>query len=557
MALKMPIVEIPIDAKGFERFTELFGKYEEKLAKTPGVWQKVNKEFRQTTAAILAQNQAMAELNKGEPGKLRVAESTWRNIAGFTGSALRNTLRISTELLRWGTLIGGGLLGGSLFGLTHMAGEVSGYRRTAKGLGVSYGGLRSADINLSRFVDPGAFLSSINQAISNPALATPLYALGVNPNGSTENVSLATLRAMRRLALSTPRNELGLISQAYGLGPFGGLETLMRLRSTSASEFYQQLQATRRDTGALGLPAGVGRQWQDFQTQLQRAGAEIFKTFVVGLAPLAGPLSKLSSAFSGFLERIMKGPILKEGIDKLANWLNNFSAKLTSKKFESAMDNFLADSGTVAAGLHEVANAMRRLGIGAHVAGKVGGAIWKYNPINWIPRGEAWLAEKGINWLTAPIGIQQNNPGNLKFAHQFGATRGAHGFANFGTPAEGMIAMARQLELYRYRGLDTIGQIVPKYAPKKDHNDVAAYIRALTRSMHVGANTPLNLGDPAVLTRLMNAMIMHEQGRNPYGSLAGRAAVSVLSDSGIVVTARHVTGGNPVLAGAGLAGVPQ
>ena len=557
MALRMPIVEIPIDSKGFERFTELFQKYEERLAKTPGVWRKVNKEFRQTTAAVLAQNQAMAELNKTEPGKLRVAESTWRNIAGFSGSVLRNVLRTSTELLRWGTLIGGGLLGGSLFGLTHLAGDVSGYRRTAKGLGLSIGGLRSADINLSRFVDPGAFLSSINQAISNPALASPLYALGVNPNGSTENVSLSMLRAMRRLALSTPRNELGLISQAYGLGPFGGLETLMRLRSTSAGEFYQQLQATQRDTGALGLPPGVGREWQDFHTQLQRAGAEIFKTFVVGLAPLAGPISKLSHAFVGFLERVLSGPILKQGIDKFAHWLDTFSAKVESKKFERSIDTFLSDSGTVARGIHEIANAMHKIGIGAHVAGKVGGAIWDYNPANLIPRAEWWLAKKGINWLTAPIGIQQNNPGNLKFAHQFGATLGAHGFAKFGTPAEGMLAMARQLELYRLRGIDTIGQIAPTYAPKSDHNDVAAYIRALTRSMHVGANTPLNLGDPVVLTRLMNAMIMHEQGRNPYGRLASRAAVQVTSDSGIIVTARHATGGNPVLAGAGLAGVPQ
>src|SRR5690242_20005483 len=164
----MPIVEIPIDSKQFERFNDLFGQYEERLQKTPGFWQKVNKEFRDSTAAILAQNQAMKEFGATDPGKLRQVESGWRSIASFSGTILGNTMRITRQLLKWGTLLGGGLLGGSLWGLTHMAADVAGYRRQAMGLGMSVGSLRSFDVNFGRLGDPGSFLSSINQAISNP-----------------------------------------------------------------------------------------------------------------------------------------------------------------------------------------------------------------------------------------------------------------------------------------------------------------------------------------------------------------------------------------------------
>jgi len=45
-----------------------------------------------------------------------------------------------------------------------------------------------------------------------------------------------------------------------------------------------------------------------------------------------------------------------------------------------------------------------------------------------------------------------------------------------------------------------------------------AYVAAISRRLGVGANDQLNLKDPATLSRLMSAMIQHEQGYNPYGA---------------------------------------
>jgi hypothetical protein len=345
MPLRMPIVEIPINSTEFDKFQKTFSSYQSELAKNPGLWKK-------TSEAIFGGSAALKQL--GSAG--RPAESLWKNVAGYSKSVLSNTMRVTEQLLKWGTILGGGLIGGSLFGITRMASDVAGYRRSALGLGMSIGGYRSFGVNFGRLGDPGGFLSAINQAISNPALQSPLYALGVNPTGSTGQVSVAMLRAMRQLAKNTPRGELGLMSEAYGLGPFGGLDKLMLLKAMGNKEFASLLAGNAADKGPLGISPKTALAWQNFTTQLNLAGGEIFTVFVKGLAPLEKPLEGLSKAFAGFLTRLMSGPLLKHGIDKLADFLNKFSVEMTSKKFENAVSGLVSDTGKIAAALHVLAH---------------------------------------------------------------------------------------------------------------------------------------------------------------------------------------------------------
>src|SRR6185437_3956194 len=53
------------------------------------------------------------------------------------------------------------------------------------------------------------------------------------------------------------------------------------------------------------------------------------------------------------------GPILKEGVNKLADWLNKFSVELASQKFQNAVSMLVSDTGTIAKGLHVLANEIR------------------------------------------------------------------------------------------------------------------------------------------------------------------------------------------------------
>ncbi|WON77019.1 hypothetical protein [Serratia sp. UGAL515B_01] len=119
-------------------------------------------------------------------------------------------------------------------------------------------------------------------------------------------------------------------------------------------------------------------------------------------------------------------------------------------------------------------------------------------------------------------GVRNNNPGNLDYVGQSGASLERVGgrFAKFDTPEAGLNAMSNQLMRYfegktTGRQLKTISDIVSTWAPRKE-NDTAAYIDAISKRTGIPANKELNLRDPSQIAALMNAMIHHENGGNPY-----------------------------------------
>lgn len=154
-----------------------------------------------------------------------------------------------------------------------------------------------------------------------------------------------------------------------------------------------------------------------------------------------------------------------------------------------------------------------------------------------------------------PRGIRNNNPGNLNYVGQPGATResGPNGrFAVFQTAEEGLVALARQLRLYAQRGINSVRAIISKFAPPTE-NDTQAYIESVSKRLGVDANASLNVNDPRVMQGLMDAIIKVENGRNPYSTeqLASASAVRASAGQGggtapVTLTQEttiHVTGG--------------
>lgn len=154
-----------------------------------------------------------------------------------------------------------------------------------------------------------------------------------------------------------------------------------------------------------------------------------------------------------------------------------------------------------------------------------------------------------------PRGIRNNNPGNLNFVGQTGATRetGPNGrFAVFQTAEEGLQALAHQLRLYSQRGINSVRAIISKFAPPSENN-TQAYINSVSKRLGVDANSTLDVNDPRVMQGLMDAIIKVENGRNPYsteqlatasgvrGAGAQPAAATPVSVS--QETTIHVTGG--------------
>jgi hypothetical protein len=115
---------------------------------------------------------------------------------------------------------------------------------------------------------------------------------------------------------------------------------------------------------------------------------------------------------------------------------------------------------------------------------------------------------------SAPLGVRQNNPGNLR---AWGKALVRNGFAAFSSKEEGLSAMAGNLNAYAKQGLTSVEQIVSKWAPSNENN-TAAYIAAVSKNLGVNAADRLNLSDAQTMAAVMGAIIKHEQGYAPYSS---------------------------------------
>ncbi|HBR0192833.1 TPA: hypothetical protein ACPT22_005192 [Klebsiella pneumoniae] len=118
-----------------------------------------------------------------------------------------------------------------------------------------------------------------------------------------------------------------------------------------------------------------------------------------------------------------------------------------------------------------------------------------------------------------PRGIRNNNPGNLEASSSnpwVGQTGSDGRFAKFETPEHGIRALGRNLISYQRQGIDTVGEIINRWAPPSDNNDTAAYIKAVCAQLGVTANQPLDASNPDTLQAICAAIIKHENGSQPY-----------------------------------------
>lgn len=118
-------------------------------------------------------------------------------------------------------------------------------------------------------------------------------------------------------------------------------------------------------------------------------------------------------------------------------------------------------------------------------------------------------------------GVRNNNPGNLEASSSnpwVGQTGSDGRFAKFETPEHGIRALGRNLISYQRQGIDTVGEIINRWAPPSDNNDTAAYIKAVCAQLGVTANQPLDASNPDTLQALCAAIIKHENGSQPYST---------------------------------------
>jgi len=118
-------------------------------------------------------------------------------------------------------------------------------------------------------------------------------------------------------------------------------------------------------------------------------------------------------------------------------------------------------------------------------------------------------------------GIRNNNPGNIRWGDDWKGLvpegqRTDKSFCQFKAPEFGIRAMIIILRNCQSKyGLKTITGIIKRWAPPNE-NDTQAYIRSVAQATGTDADKPIDLTDSRKLFPLLQAIIKHENGTQPY-----------------------------------------
>ncbi|WP_372451310.1 hypothetical protein [Cedecea davisae] len=143
-------------------------------------------------------------------------------------------------------------------------------------------------------------------------------------------------------------------------------------------------------------------------------------------------------------------------------------------------------------------------------------------------------------------GIRNNNPGNLEYskANPWVGQAGDDGrFAKFETPEHGIRALGRNLLSYQRQGIDTVNDIINRWAPAKDGNNTESYIKAVCDQLGVTADQQIDASNPDTLKALCSAIIHHENGSQPYSDQQLASGVSAaIGLSSLPTSTKRYTG---------------
>lgn len=100
------------------------------------------------------------------------------------------------------------------------------------------------------------------------------------------------------------------------------------------------------------------------------------------------------------------------------------------------------------------------------------------------------------------LAYRNNNPGNLRFVGQRGASPGEKGFARFDSPTEGFLALIDQVNLDKSRG-HTLSSFMNKYAPPSENN-TTAYINQMSKWLGIKPDDPIAKADSLELAKRLS-----------------------------------------------------
>ncbi|MDY9120466.1 lytic transglycosylase domain-containing protein [Escherichia coli] len=421
-------------------------------------------------------------------------------------------------------------------------------------------------------------LAAAQNDIAHPA-RVGLLNLGLNPDkNATENlpVFLKKVAALAKEYQGTGLTQSNFRGMGLGWVNFGLTNQLVKYQD-KIPELNKEFLLRASQNDSL-LTSGHTSQYQNLTSNLENNWDRLTSGFQGALAGNAYPLIRISNGITNAALNFMNGENFKRiltdvetGLDKLGKYvnspdfyndLNNFAGNVA--KVTKALGGFVGFAAehpwlfgaAVLAGPSRVgAVAATTTGVAARVvggsllgatAGTVAGLAiptndtpttseemkglegrfnfdyfnevqeWqKNNPGKVWPGGLQGFSNQVNRSAYLSRGIRNNNPGNLNFAGQKGATleSGPNArFASFPTMLEGIAALDRQVMLYLKRGKNTIDQIIDIYAPSSDGNNTSSYKSYLSQYTGLGVKEKIDGSNFEIMRKLIQGIINHENG---------------------------------------------
>ncbi|HBN7475856.1 TPA: lytic transglycosylase domain-containing protein, partial [Escherichia coli] len=421
-------------------------------------------------------------------------------------------------------------------------------------------------------------LAAAQNDISHPA-RVGLLNLGLNPDkNATENlpVFLKKVAALAKEYQGTGLTQSNFRGMGLGWVNFGLTNQLVKYQD-KIPELNKEFSLRAAQNDSLLTSAHTSK-YQNLTSNLEKNWDRLTSGFQGAMAGNEDALIRMSDGTTNAALNFMNGENFKRiltdvetGLDKLGKYvngpdfnndLNNFAENVA--KVTKALSGFVGFAvehpwlfgAAVLAGPSRVgAVAATTTGVAARVvggsllgatAGTVAGLAiptnntpttseemkglegrfnfdyfnevqeWqKNNPGKVWPGGLQGFSNQVNRSAYLSRGIRNNNPGNLNFAGQKGATleSGPNArFASFPTMLEGIAALDRQVMLYLKRGKNTIDQIIDIYAPSSDGNNTSSYKSYLSQYTGLGVKEKIDGSNFEVMKKLIQGIINHENG---------------------------------------------
>lgn len=350
------VIEIDVLDDKFQAFAKEFEKIKKALASMPADWSKANssgiKSIQGVGKSLQEAKKRQDDFNKS----VRDGEQVLKNVANITASIARN---MANTAISFGKFLTFGAIGGG-FGLGALASATSTQRRTAQGLGITTGQLRSAEVYGSRYFNPLQTLGNladIQSDITKQYLLSPLGLGNVQGKNAAE-ILPDTLSKARNLFKQFGGQRAPL--ESLGVTQIVDYESLRRLAGLEEKEFREFIENLKKGNKEFETFDKLDKTWQDFSVKLKESGQKIQTVLIEGLANLVDPLNNLSGSIAEAIKVFLNNPNLKDWINQFGESIRNFAKYLATPEFKQDIQDFMQGIRELASTIVEV---LRFLGV--------------------------------------------------------------------------------------------------------------------------------------------------------------------------------------------------